>query len=75
MTNKPISKVESQNESFDLGATFDNVFLSDEDDLTLKEFYEYVKDYFDQDMFMMYSEDEPAADNVKIWYDTTEEVV
>lgn len=75
MTNKPISKVESQNESFDLGATFNNVFLSDEDDLTLKEFYEYVKDYFDQDMFMMYSEDEPAADNVKIWYDTTEEVV
>lgn len=73
MANKPLTKVESQGESFDLGATFDNIFLSDEDDFTLEDLYEYVKNYFEQDMFMTYSENEPAADNVKIWYDISEE--
>ena len=72
---KPLTKVESQEQSFDLGATFENVFLSDKDNFSLKDFHDYVKDYFNQDMFMIYSDTEPAADNVKVWYDTTEEVM
>lgn len=72
---QPITKVKALGESFGLGATFDNIFLSEEDDFTLKDFHDYIKQYFNQDMFMMYSENEPAADNVKVWYDTKEQEI
>lgn len=75
MANKPLTKVESQNESFNLGATFDNIFLSDKDDFTLKDLYDYLKTYFEQDMFISYSKKEPTADNINIWYDTNEQIV
>lgn len=72
-----IVKISQNNsdESFDFGTTFDNVTYEwEENDITkyftLKELYLYLKDFFDNGTFVMYSEDEPKNSNVKVWYDT-----
>ena len=72
-----IVKISQKNsdESFDFGATFDNVTYEWEENgitkyFTLKELYDYLKNFFDNGTFVMYSENEPKNSNVKVWYDT-----
>ena len=78
--SKNISKIQYNGENaneriFNLGATFDNVFLSDNNRYTLKELYTYLKKYFNEGIFTMYSKKEPEYPNVKIWYDTTQKTL
>lgn len=76
--SKNISQIRYNNENseeeriFNLGATFDNVFLSNDNGYTLADLYAYLKEYFDEGTFTMYSQKEPEYTNVKIWYDTTQ---
>ena len=70
--HNPITKITSQNESFDIGALFDHVYLSDENDFSLKDFFNHYSSFMDADMFMFYGSTAPTADNVVIWYDTQE---
>lgn len=65
----------SEENIFNLGATFDNVFLSDSNGYTLAELYTYLKEYFNEGIFTMYSQKEPEYINVKIWYDTTQKTL
>lgn len=53
---------------YDVGATFDNVVLSQDDSFSLKDLYTHIKSFFEKDMFMMYSKKEPKQTNVKVWY-------
>ena len=68
----PITKLTSRNESFDLGANFNNIYYSDENDYSLMDFFAHMKSFLESDMFMIYSKEEPSKDhdNIKIWYDT-----
>ena len=67
-------------DGFDFGATFDNVTCDWEEDgitkfFTLKQLYDYLKNFFNDGTFVMYSEKEPKNSNVKVWYDTTEKTI
>lgn len=78
--SKNISQIRYNNENsgeegtFNLGATFDNVYLSNNNGYTLAKLYAYLKGYFDEGIFTMYSQKEPEYTNVKIWYDTTQTI-
>jgi len=71
--HNPITKLTSGDESFDLGATFNHVYISDDNDFSLEDFYNHMKDFLTNSSFIVYSENEPAVENenVKVWYDTT----
>lgn len=56
-----------------LGTTFENVTYSDTDSYTLKDLYDYLVAFFDQDMFSMYSDTAPTNEHIKVWYDTSTE--
>ena len=69
--SKNISQIRYNNENseegtFNLGATFDNVYLSNNNGYTLAELYTYLKEYFNEGIFTMYSQKEPEYINVKI---------
>lgn len=73
---QPITKVQSKDPNqnnadivFDLGATFDHVYYSDDNEYTLKDFFNYMKTFLESPFFIQYSENEPITDNVKVWYD------
>lgn len=57
----------------DIGSKFENVFLSQENGkvYSLKEFYNYLVNFLTHTNFSSYSDQEPIADNINIWYDTT----
>ena len=59
---------------YNIGATFDNVFLDKDDGFTLKDLYDKLKSFFNNDnaSFMMYSKEEPKNDHVKVWYEISE---
>ena len=66
---------DSSNQTFDFGATFDNVIYEWKENnttkfFTLKTLYEYLKNFFNKGTFVMYSKNEPKNLNVKIWYKT-----
>lgn len=71
----PITKLTSQEEQFDLGVNFKNVYLNDNDDFSLEDLYNHYKQLTGANLFAAYSENEPAAYNVNIWYDTLEETI
>lgn len=67
-----------EDEGYDFGATFDNVTYDYTENgvtkrFTLTHLYEYLKNFFDNGTFVMYSNSEPADSRVKVWYDTTVE--
>jgi hypothetical protein len=63
-----ISQIQQNNseDKFDLGATFDNVFVSETNGYTLADLYEYLQNYFNNGTFVMYSENEPLNQLVKV---------
>lgn len=69
----PITKLESQNVGYDIGATFDNVFLGEDDNFSLKDLYDYMNDYFTNGQYIRYSVEAPVSTNVKIWYQIEEQ--
>ena len=62
--NNPNKKI------YDIGAKFENVYVNDSNGYTLAELYDYLKNFFSKGTFIMYSNTEPANQNVKIWFDT-----
>lgn len=68
--HNPITKITSQGESFNIGALFDHIYLSDENDFSLKDFFTHYSNFMNSNMFMLYSSTEPQANNVLVWYDT-----
>lgn len=76
-THQPITKVRSKNSSnedvtFDLGAVFDNVYYSNNNGYSLKDFFEYMQTFLNSPFFIQYSTEQPIVDSVKIWYDINE---
>lgn len=67
--------LENEELHFNLGATFENVFLDTENNYTLKDFFEYMKTFLNKPFFIQYSENQPLNDSIKVWYDITEETV
>lgn len=61
-------------EGYDFGATFDNVTYDYTDNngvtkrFTLTHLYNYLKNFFDNGTFVMYSKKKPKDPRVKIWY-------
>lgn len=64
--HNPITKLTSGEETFDLGTTFNHVYLNEENDFSLEEFYNHMKTFLESDMFMIYSSKEPKEKNVKV---------
>ena len=62
--NNPNKKI------YDIGAKFENVYVSDNNGYTLAELYNYLKNFFNKGTFTMYSDTEPTNQNVKVWFDT-----
>ena len=65
-----------ENDKYDIGATFENVTYDYKNNngetkrFTLKELYEYLKNFFNNGDFVKYSDSEPQSERIKIWYDT-----
>lgn len=70
--HNPITKLKSRGESFNLGANFDNVYLSDTNDFSLLDLYNHYNNFLNADLYAAYGNIEPTADNINVWYDTTE---
>lgn len=71
--HNPITKLESQGESFNLGANFNNVYLNDDNDFSLLDLYNHYNDFLNANLYAAYGNTEPTANNINVWYDTTEE--
>lgn len=69
----PITKIQTtaggEDAEFDLGTTFDNVYLNS--DFSLQDFYEHYKNFLENGTFVMYSHNEPKSGRVKLWYETS----
>ena len=63
---KVITSLEQNKESYNLGATFNNIFLSEEDDFSLKDLYEHYNKVLENCDFISYEPDEP--ENINVWY-------
>ena len=79
MPRQAITKIKSKNsentdEIFNIGANFDDVHYSDNNEYSLKDFFDYMKNFLESPLFIQYSNEQPIMDSVKIWYDTNEEV-
>lgn len=77
MPNQAVTKIKSKDsnsteETFNLGANFDNVYYSDENEYTLKDFFEYIQNFLESPLFIQYSTEQPIVDSVKVWYDINE---
>lgn len=70
-TNNVITKAEYNNNTYNIGATFDNVFVSDNNSWSLQDLYEYLEQFLKSPLFEYYGENAPELDNVNIWYDTS----
>lgn len=70
--HNPITKLESQGESFNLGANFSNVYLNDSDDFSLLDLYNHYNDFLNANLYAVYGNKKPTANNINVWYDTTE---
>ena len=70
-TNNVITKAEYNNNTYNIGATFDNVFVSDNNSWSLQDLYEYLERFLKSPLFEYYGENTPELDNVNIWYDTS----
>lgn len=67
MPNNTITSITSNNEDYNLGALFDNVYLENNNDYSLKHFYNYLANM----SYAQYSNVAPVGNNIKIWYDTS----
>lgn len=71
-TNKRvITKAQYRENTYDLGTTFDNIFVSNDNFWSLKDFYDYVNRFVRSPFFEQYGETEPIQNNINVWYDTT----
>ena len=76
-TMKWNSQENNQDVVYDFGATFENVTHQYDDNGTTRRFtlahlFNYLKNFFDNGTFVMYSDSEPADSRVKIWYKTNQ---
>lgn len=74
MPRQAITKIQSKNssnveETFNIGANFDNVYYSDENEYSLKDFFEYMQKFLESPFFIQYSDSQPVMENIKVWYD------
>lgn len=74
MPRQAITKIKSKNsssveETFNIGANFDNVYYSDENEYSLKDFFEYMQKFLESPLFIQYSDSQPIMENIKVWYD------
>lgn len=77
MPNQAITKIKSKDSTnndvtFNLGANFDDVYYSDTNDYSLKDFFEYIQNFLESPLFIQYSKTDPIVDNIKVWYDINE---
>lgn len=70
--HNPITKLESQGESFNMGANFNNIYLDDNNDFSLLDLYNHYNDFLNANLYAAYGENEPTTKNINVWYDTTE---
>ena len=61
---------EGNKKTYHFGATFDHVFVSENNSWTLQKFYDYLKRFLESPLFEQYGDTVPAVDNINIWYDT-----
>ena len=59
--------------SYNLGATFENVFLNAKSNFSLENLYNHYTDFLNNAHFIRMSSVEPESTNVKIWYETGED--
>ena len=74
MPRQAITKIQSKNssnveETFNIGTNFDNVYYSDENEYSLKDFFEYMQKFLESPLFIQYSDSQPIMENIKVWYD------
>lgn len=73
-TDKIITTAEygsgSNKGTYHFGATFDHVFVSNDNPWTLQDFYNYLKHFLESPLFEQYGNTAPVVDNINIWYDT-----
>ena len=79
MTRQAITKIKSKNsdqiptdEIFNIGANFSDVHYSDDNEYSLKDFFDYMQHFLESPFFIQYSNEQPIVDSVKIWYDINE---
>lgn len=70
-TNNVITKAEYNGNTYDIGATFGNVFVDDNNSWSLQNLYEYLERFLKSPLFEYYGKNTPELDNINIWYDTT----
>ena len=73
-----ITKIRQNNsqDDYNIGTTFDHVVYDYQENGTIKRFtltelYTYLKNFFNNGSFIMYSNSKPKNTKVKVWYDTT----
>lgn len=71
-----ITKIQYNNSQdiYNFGATFDDIIYKENNTqkyFTLTHLYNFLKNFFNNGTFMMYSDKEPADQRVKIWYNTS----
>jgi hypothetical protein len=64
-------------DSYDIGTTFDKIFLDKTSSFSLKNIYDYLfdkdKGFFSNAHFIRMSAEQPTSENVKVWFDTSEQ--
>lgn len=58
---------------YNLGSTFDQIFLNITSTFSLENFFNQIKAFFDKQMHMIYQSDEPADLKIMEWYQVTPE--
>lgn len=67
-----LTKIQYKGENnYNLGATFDNVFFSNANAWSLKDFYNSFIKFLGESLFIQYGPTAPEFDSVKVWYDTS----
>ena len=56
------------NKNYPTSVLAENVILDEDTGLTLKDFYEYLKDYFKNGAFAVFDPNAPVQNNTKFWY-------
>lgn len=75
MPRQAITKIKSKNssnvdETFNIGANFSDIHYSDENEYSLKDFFDYMKQFLESPFFIQYSPNTPIVDSVRVWYET-----
>lgn len=74
MPRQAITKIRSKDsnnveETFNIGALFENIYYSDSNEYSLKDFFDYMQNLLEKKpLLIQFSTGEPVAQSVQIWY-------